>query len=730
MITGKRRLIFAGGSVFLLTFLIFSGLLAMPVISTQPVVSDFPNGSDSDLPSSSMVSHDVFVGVLANRGPEIAHMEWDPTADYLTEHLAPFHFTIIPLDFQEITPAVQNRNVSFIVANPSVYTALEYHGLAQRIATLQVPGDPDPLPVFGGVIFTRSDRTDIQTLEDLKGKRFSAVDSTSLGGWHAAFLELKEGGIDPERDFAELNFTGTHDAAVLAVLSGYADAGTARSTQLERMAKEGRIDLAGIRVINDQSSAFPFYPYRISTRMYPEWPFAAVSGTDLTLSKDVSVALLMMDEDDPAAQAVRGAGWAIPQDHSTVHELLRALQLPPYEDYGKPTVEEVVRQFWATILGIVVGIAVLSFLLLNTWHTKQELSKALLQGQEQKRVMETLISNLPGFVYRCANDKDWTMIYISDGCRELTGYEPEDLTGNKTLSYNDIIHPDYREKIWDIWQEKLRNSDYFEGEYPIITRTGETRWVWERGRGVFTEDGVLLFLEGFISDITDRKQVDEALRESYQKIRLLTGLTRHDILNQLTSMQLCHDLALDSEDTDECITFVNRACAIGKRIEATIGFTREYEAFGISGSGWQQVFQVIESAKTELSPGEVIIENLVPSDLNIYADPIIRKVFTTLLENAIRHGRTITRIRFSAKEEGGCITILCEDDGVGIAEEEKASIFQRGYGAHTGIGLFLSREILSITGLEIRETGIPGEGARFEIMVPSGKWRRKGDLHS
>ena len=76
MITGKRRLIFAGGSVFLLTFLILAGLLAMPVISTQPVVSDFPNGSDSDLPSSSMVSHDVLVGVLANRGEEIAHMEF------------------------------------------------------------------------------------------------------------------------------------------------------------------------------------------------------------------------------------------------------------------------------------------------------------------------------------------------------------------------------------------------------------------------------------------------------------------------------------------------------------------------------------------------------------------------------------------------------------------------------------------------------------------------------
>ena len=159
--------------------------------------------------------------------------------------------------------------------------------------------------------------------------------------------------------------------------------------------------------------------------------------------------------------------------------------------------------------------------------------------------------------------------------------------------------------------------------------------------------------------------MDEALRESYQKIRLLTGLTRHDILNQLTSMQLCHDLARESETVEECMTFVDRASAIGKRIEATIGFTREYEAFGITGSGWQQIFLVIESAKTELSPGEVIIENLVPSDLTVYADPIIRKVFTTLLDNAIRHGRTITRIRFSALEESGSMILICEDDGSG-----------------------------------------------------------------
>ncbi|MCA1915241.1 PhnD/SsuA/transferrin family substrate-binding protein [Methanospirillum hungatei] len=730
---GRRRRYFSGWLILFHVLLFLSLLIApipaLPVSSTEQV-RDNSVGSDSHLPSLSPVSEDVRIGVLANRGEEIAHMEWDLTADYLSEKLAPYHFTIIPLSFQEVTPAVQNRSVSFIVANPSVYTALEYYGLAQRIATLQVPGDPDPIPVFGGVICTRSDNADIRTIEDLKGKRFAAVDPTSLGGWHAAFREIQERGLDPERDFAELNFTGTHDAAVLAVINGYADAGTARSTQLERMAKEGRIDLNQIRVINDQSQVYPWYPYRISTRMYPEWAFAAVSGTNLTLSMAVSVALLMMDADDPAALAARSAGWAIPQDHSSVHELLRTLHLPPYEDYRIPTVQEVFRHFWLTILAILGGIAILSLLLVNTWHTKQELKRALMQGQEQERIMKTLISNLPGVVYRCANDKDWTMMYISDGCRQLTGYEPEDFIGNKTLSNNDIIHPEYRDDIWDIWQKKLQMNDYFEGEYPIITRNGETRWVWERGRGIFGDDGTILFLEGFISDITDRKQMDEALKESYQKIRLLTGLTRHDILNQLTSMQLCHDLARDSENMEECMTFVDRASAIGKRIEATIGFTREYEAFGTAGSGWQQVCKVIESAKTELSPGEVIIENLVPSDLTVYADPIIRKVFTTLLDNAIRHGRTVTRIRFSAREENGSMILICEDDGVGIAEEEKTRIFQRGYGAHTGIGLFLAREILSITGLDICETGTPGEGARFEIWVPSGKWRRTGDIRS
>ncbi|OPY43780.1 MAG: Bacterioopsin transcriptional activator [Methanoregulaceae archaeon PtaU1.Bin059] len=140
--------------------------------------------------------------------------------------------------------------------------------------------------------------------------------------------------------------------------------------------------------------------------------------------------------------------------------------------------------------------------------------------KERERVLSTLISNLPGFVYRCRNDPDWTMEYMSDGCLDITGYSPRDFIGNATLAYNDIVHPDYREPLWRLWQELLEKHEIFEQEYPIITRNGDIRWVWERGRGVFSEGGQLLFLEGFITDITQRRQAEETLKKSKEQLGL------------------------------------------------------------------------------------------------------------------------------------------------------------------------------------------------------------------
>jgi len=150
-----------------------------------------------------------------------------------------------------------------------------------------------------------------------------------------------------------------------------------------------------------------------------------------------------------------------------------------------------------------------------------ERKKAEKELYERERQYSALISNLPGFVYRCANDKDWTMYYISNGCENITGYKSEEFLSNKVVSYNDIIHPDYQNKLHLIWDDVLQNRSTFEYEYPIIRKNGEQRWVWERGYGVFSDDGKLLFLEGFITDVSERRIINEQLKQSEEKFRLL-----------------------------------------------------------------------------------------------------------------------------------------------------------------------------------------------------------------
>ena len=147
--------------------------------------------------------------------------------------------------------------------------------------------------------------------------------------------------------------------------------------------------------------------------------------------------------------------------------------------------------------------------------------KAEQELRERERAFSSLISNLPGFAYRCANDKDWTMLFISEGCTEITGYKPEVFINNNLLAFNDIIHPDFQDEIWEKIQSAIEMKSVYEFEYQIINSNGALLWVWERGRGVFAENGELKFIEGFISDISERKQAEKALKESEDKFRNL-----------------------------------------------------------------------------------------------------------------------------------------------------------------------------------------------------------------
>ncbi|HLZ18880.1 MAG TPA: PAS domain S-box protein, partial [Smithellaceae bacterium] len=140
---------------------------------------------------------------------------------------------------------------------------------------------------------------------------------------------------------------------------------------------------------------------------------------------------------------------------------------------------------------------------------------------ENERRLSNLMENLPGMAYRCMNDKDWTMAFVSAGCCVLLEYTPGDIINNKRISYNELIHPEDRQRVRDMVQASLSRKDHYIIEYRIHTASGKVKWVWEQGCGVFSKDGGLLALEGFITDITERKQMEQSLRESEGRLRTL-----------------------------------------------------------------------------------------------------------------------------------------------------------------------------------------------------------------
>lgn len=150
--------------------------------------------------------------------------------------------------------------------------------------------------------------------------------------------------------------------------------------------------------------------------------------------------------------------------------------------------------------------------------------------RESERTLETLISNLPGIAYRCRFDQNWTMEFISNACLDLTGYSSHDLVQNNRISYSSIIHPEDREFVWDLIHTSVKKKKSYQLTYRIFTSDGIEKWVWEKGRGIYDKNGSVLFLEGFITDVTEQKRTEERLRfqsqllDSVRESVVATGL--------------------------------------------------------------------------------------------------------------------------------------------------------------------------------------------------------------
>lgn len=321
---------------------IFFILILGTILSAKPVMAE---------------PQTVHIGVLAIWGENTARKMWQPTIDYLNQQIPNKQFQLVPLSLASSQKLTRERAIDFIITNPGNYVSLEASYDVTRILTLRSRRQGHITTRFAGVIFTRADRDNIKSLADLKNKSFMGVKDSAFGGFQMAWYELKKAGLDPYNDFSSLSFSGfPQDNIVYAVRDAKVDAGTVRTDTLERMAKEGHIKLSDFHIINEH--AHQDVPFKHSTAHYPEWPLAKLSHISEQLAKQLTIALLSIEENSHVAKAARSAGWTVPLDYSPVHNLMKELQVGPYkpDPAKKSQIQKLKTNFWMVLAILIISI--------------------------------------------------------------------------------------------------------------------------------------------------------------------------------------------------------------------------------------------------------------------------------------------------------------------------------------------------------------------------------------
>lgn len=349
--------------------------------------------------------------------------------------------------------------------------------------------------------------------------------------------------------------------------------------------------------------------------------------------------------------------------------------------------------------------------------TEEELRQQYEQLGGQERILRTSEEQLAGILRITPAGVGILKGQIITGANErlcdMTGYTREEL---ETVDIH-ILWPEMDSCIAEAGCEGPND------QVPPV----ETRWKRKDGttvRIIFScgplkrekpEEGIVISA----LDITTHMMGDDALRMANKKLNLLSSITRHDILNKISVIDSNLIFIRKRSPSKEIEGFLDKIGNTTRAVQTQIEFSRVYQDLGSTDSRWQKIDSIL--------PRKMVPEGVQfmaeCGDLEIFADPMLQKVFFNLFDNSLRHGGHVHEIRVHCREDESGMKILWEDDGIGIAVEEKERIFERGFGKNTGLGLFLVREILGITGITILENGTPGKGACFEIAVQKGFYR-------
>jgi PAS domain S-box-containing protein len=435
-----------------------------------------------------------------------------------------------------------------------------------------------------------------------------------------------------------------------------------------------------------------------------------------------------------AVKGKRGAGRYTVSNGTAPDELLvhyQAIYLPVRvgDSYWSIIVSTPEQEILSTIQGfrnnlfVISAILIITLLFFTYYVTR---ARGILKEEEKRRKAEetlreseefnrSLVENLPDII--AIYDRNGLIKFVNRAGLELLKYAEGDVIGKPALTF---IADYEREKL----QEKMnvRLSGVREPPYEVDIMAGGGEMISVILQAVpitFRNEPVVLLL---MTNITEQRKLEQSMKIAKQKINLMNIVALHDIHNKVIGIQGYVTLIRESVTDPQARDFLAREEAILREIMQQILYTEEYQKIGQQPPQWQRLGTIIENIRNSGAGHSVSIRNEA-QDLELFADPVIDRVFLHLIDNSVRHGKTVTEIRITATEnEAGC-SIVYEDDGVGIPDEKRKDLFTKGFGKKIGFNLFFVHDILDVYGMGIEEKGEPGKGVRFVISVPRELYR-------
>lgn len=484
----------------------------------------------------------IHLGILAYRPKEQIIQAYSPLQAYLNRTIPEYEFHIHVLDYIEIEEYVKEKKIDFVFTNPGNYILLkEKFDLSSPLATLAVKENGKKTTHFGGVVFTNASSS-IQTLKDLKGKTIATPHLESLGAYQMQALELLKFDIDPKQDVKFVVTNMPHDKVVYAVLNHEADAGFVRTGLLEKMVQEGKLRFEQIRLLNEQHYT-PEFPVKVSTALYPEWPMAALSHVDERIARKVLAALFMIPDESEIVNALEIYGFNVPQDYSSVEQLLRTLKFAPFDEIPNFSLKDIWLRYH-DIVSIVSSILMLIFLIviyflirLNRLVQNNYFKEHYLTNRLQR--FAQIIEQSP--ISIMVTTVEGSITYVNKRFTQMTGFTKDEAIGkNPSILKSDRTSTELYTQLW----KQLKDKEIWEGEIINKTKDHQEYIEWATIAPLYQDDGQVTHYVAMKEDITKRKKNEE----------LIQNLAYYDQLTLLPNRQKLHLDIIDSSPVG-CIVF-------------------------------------------------------------------------------------------------------------------------------------------------------------------------------